>query len=574
MFTRTWSISERKYDVAVDRDVIVEMSDGVKLSGDIYRPEASGRFPVILGISPYNKHLQSPPMRPVGFTPPRGFMESGDPNYFVRRGYVHANFNVRGTGYSEGYYQFNGALEVEDVAELIAWLAEQPWSDGNVGMFGVSYFAKLAKGVATRGAPQLKAIFAPYSANDWYRHVWYHGGILTGRFISHWRFSAHRLRYRSVIREEEGEDAFQQALDAARRDDELMAVPALREALMNPEPDANALLVDILLHPLDGPWWHERYVDGEPGDVPAYLGACWGNYALHLPGAFDAWRTWRGAKKLLIGPGVYLDRPLYQLQAEAVRWFDHWLKGVDTGIMNEPPIRCFIPPQGEWRALEDWPPPEARWMEFYLHERGVLSEHEHWPNEGVDNLDESPFEHGELTYDTPPLVEPTEILGPSVLTLFISCTGTDALIHATLLVIDAEGGERELTRGWLRASQRKLDLEASTRWEPVLAHTEREPLTPGKIYELKIPIVATGRLVRAGERIALRIKGADDEPATSGLEGIARNHLTVTRPIRVTVHRNAEYPSRLDLPITRGNVIGTFFSGGETEFAVQTQSQR
>ncbi len=574
MFTRSWSTSERRHEVDVDRDVAVAMSDGVMLNGDVYRPREAGRYPVILGISPYNKHLQSAPMRPIGFTPQRGYMESGDPNYFVRRGYVHVFFNVRGTGYSEGYFQYNNPKEIDDVAELIAWLARQPWSDGNVGMFGVSYFAKLAKAVATRDVPDLKAIFAPFSANDWYRDVWYHGGILTARFISHWRYSAHRLRYRSLLREQIGAEAFEKALQAAREDDELMAVPTLREALLNPEPDPNALLVDILLQPLDGPWWHERNVDGEPGTVPAYLGACWANYAVHLPGVFGAWSAWRGPKKLVIGPGVYLDRPLYQYQAEAVRWFDHWLKGIDTGIMDEPPVRCFVPPTGEWRALEDWPPPDARWMEFYLHERGVLSEREHWPNEGVDNLDESSFEHGELTYRTPPMVEPTELFGPSVLTLYVSCTGAEAFIFATLLVVDEDGNERELTRGWLRASQRRLDPDASTPWEPVLTHIEREPLEPGEIYELTIPIVATACLVRQGERIALRIKGADDEPATNALEGQARNHLTVARPIRVTVHRNAEYPSRIDLPITRGNVMGTFFSGGTSEFAVQTESHR
>lgn len=213
-------------------------------------------------------------------------------------------------------------------------------------------------------------------------------------------------------------------------------------------------------------------------------------------------------------------------------------------------------------------------MEFYLHEKGILSEREHWPNEGFDNFDESAFEHGELVYETPPLVEPTELLGPSVLTLYISSTEPEAFIHAALLVIDSAGNERELTRGWLRASQRKVDEEASTPWEPVLAHTDREPLIPGEIYEVKIPIVPTARLIGAGERIALRIKGADDEPAEGALGGLARDHLNVARPVRVTVYRNDEYPSRLDLPITRGNIIGTFFSGGETEFAVQTESQR
>src|SRR5581483_12020523 len=131
MFTRQWSTSERRYGVSVDRDVKVRMPDGVRLDGDIFRPDSDEKFPVILGAHAYNKNLQSPPMLPVGFTP--------------RRGYVQAVFNVRGSGGSEGFYQLMGPQEVRDVCDLIDWLAAQPWSNGVVGMFGVSYFARLAK---------------------------------------------------------------------------------------------------------------------------------------------------------------------------------------------------------------------------------------------------------------------------------------------------------------------------------------------------------------------------------------------------------------------------------------------
>jgi predicted acyl esterase len=572
MYTTTWATSEREHDVVVDRDVMIEMSDGVRLNGDVYRPAAEGRYPVILGISPYNKHLQSAPMMPIGFTPQRGFMETGDPNFFVRRGYVHAVVNVRGSGWSEGFYQFNNRRELEDAGEVVEWLAKQPWSDGNVGMFGVSMFAKIAKGLSALDiAPSLKAIFAPWSANEWYRSVWYHGGILNARFLSHWRFSPHRLRYRSLVREAVGDEAYQAKLDAARQDDELMAHDALREALLNPAPDANALLVDLLLNPLDGPFWQERNIDGEPGVVPAWLGADWGNYGCHLPTIFEAWEAYRGPKKLMIGPPVYLDRPLYQLQGEAVRWFDHWLRGVDTGVMDDPDIRCFMPGTGQWRELSAWPPPEARWTPFNLHEKGTLSEREWWPNEGVDNIDESPYEHGEVVYRTPAMVEETEILGPPVLNLFVSCTGPEALLFATLLKVDADGNETELTRGWLRASQRRLH-EESTRWAPVQAHTEREPLEPGRVYELRFPIVATACVLRPGERLALRIKGFDDEPSMSGLDGMARMHLALPRPVRITIHHDEDHPSRLELPITRGNLLGTFFSGGVSEFTTQARS--
>ena len=160
------------------------------------------------------------------------------------------------------------------------------------------------------------------------------------------------------------------------------------------------------------------------------------------------------------------------------------------------------------------------------------------------------------------MVENTEVLGPSVLTLYLSTTDTDALLFVTLLAIDREGKEQELTRGWLRASQRRL-REDSKPWEPIQVHEDREPLEPGKIYKLHIPIVPTARLFQAGERIALRIKGADDEPALSSLQALARNHLRRPRPARITIHHDESHPSHLDLPITRGNLIGTFFSGGD-----------
>jgi predicted acyl esterase len=149
-----------------------------------------------------------------------------------------------------------------------------------------------------------------------------------------------------------------------------------------------------------------------------------------------------------------------------------------------------------------------------------------------------------------------------VLTLYLSATDTDALLFVTPLLIDREGKEHELTRGWLRASQRRL-RDDSEPWAPIQAHDKRELLEPGKIYELRIPIVPTARLFQAGERIAVRIKGADDEAAVNSLQALARNHLRRPRPLRITIHHDETHPSHLDLPITRGNIIGTFFSGGD-----------
>src|SRR5688500_4829351 len=182
MFTRQWSTSERKFDVVVDRDVKVRMPDGILLDGDIYRPDSGERFPVILGAHAYNKNLQSPPIRPVGFTPMRGYMESGDSTFFARRGDVHAVFNVRGSGNPQVFFPLSVPLELQDVCDLTDWLPPRPWCTRAVALLGVSYFARLAKPVAARGPRPLKAVVAPFAGPDDYRHRCYHGGILAHGF--------------------------------------------------------------------------------------------------------------------------------------------------------------------------------------------------------------------------------------------------------------------------------------------------------------------------------------------------------------------------------------------------------
>ena len=100
--------------------------------------------------------------------------------------------------------------------------------------------------------------------------------------------------------------------------------------------------------------------------VPAYIGGCWGHFGLHLPGAFRSWENLKVTKKMIIGPPAYLDRPVSQLQYESLRWFDYWLKGIDTGIMQEPPILIYVIGTHEWKKAQEWPLPETRWTPFYL----------------------------------------------------------------------------------------------------------------------------------------------------------------------------------------------------------------
>jgi putative CocE/NonD family hydrolase len=575
MFSTKWRTSTRKYKVIADKDVKIPTSDGLKLSCDVFRPESKSKFPAILGWHCYHQSGQTSQITPVAISSAQwkhpnqertnASLESGDPNFFVRRGYVHVVCNARGTGKSEGEWQNMGKREVQDVYEAIEWIAAQPWCDGNVGMFGVSYFAMVQFMVAALAPPSLKALFCPWGMTDPYRDLYYRGGLLTYMFPIGWSQTSlvySNCRPRNFSREELGEDAYRRAIAEMLQEEDLKAVPEIVQALRNPDAGSNAFIVDVLLHPLYDRYHEERTVNYKAIKIPAYIGACWANYGLHLPGAFRSWENLDVPKKMIIGPPIYLDRPLYQLQHEAVRWFDHWLKGMESGIMDEPPIRIFIMGTDEWKNATEWPLPETKWTPFFLHENGLLSEHEHWPNEGSDSFGDSPWMRGSLKYSTPPIVEKTEIVGPIVLNLYASTTDTEIFWNVSLLEIDPDGNERILTKGWLRGSHREIDVKRSKPWQPYYPHKKAEPLTPGEIYEFTISLVATGNLFKAGARIGLKVSGVDDPPKNP-MELICTGTLKRQSVSRITVYRNADYPSALILPVTKGNILQTYMSGGK-----------
>lgn len=570
MFGKDWSTSQRKYNVIVESDVKIPTRDGVHLNADIFRPDSSDRFPAILGIHPYLSN-QSPPIKSkanstsaggwaAGVEAPNSAMESGDPEFYARRGYVHVICNLRGTDLSEGIYDFVGKKELEDLYDVIEWIAAQPWCNANVGMFGVSYFAWIQQFAASTNPPHLKCIFGPYAATDFYRDVVYHGGVLSLWGLG-WRKLLNNVKVKSETLSELGEARFKEAIAAALQDEELRASPQVVEALKDPVTGNNPIAVDWILHPLEDSFWHQRQVKYEKINVPAYLGGDWGIYGLHLPGAFRSWEKIKSPKMMMIGPPVNLDRPVYQLQYESLRWFDHWLKGIDTGILREAPIKLFVMGSNEWKEAKEWPLLETKWTPFYLHEGNLLSEREFWPNEMFDVYEDSPWGRGSVTFYTPPLVERTEVIGPIVANIYGSTTDNDILCFASLRDVDPSGEETILTRGWLRGSHRKVDPLKSKPWEPYHPHTKVEPLEPGKIYEFNVSLIPTGNLFKQGHRIALKVSSSDDPPKNT-FEAMASGHVRRQRPSRVSIYHDADHPSSLLLPVTRGNIIGTFMSGG------------
>lgn len=576
MYSQKWQTSKRQYGVTIERNVKVPVGKGISIMADIYRPDGPGKFPVLLTMSPYNRVEQGEEMVPQGFPGNqfnRGMLEVGDFNFYVRRGYVMVIANMRGTWGSEGEF---GNLNpdhdsIQDIADAIEWLAARPWANGRVAMNGVSYFSVVQKRTAVLKPPSLKAIFAMYGWSDGYRDGYYRGGILAHGFTTYWlQCYAGVFKFSNRLKAAMGEAAYAEAIKRAMMDDELMSVPVLANALRNPDAGVNSMIVEFLLHPLYDDYHAARAVDFSKSDIPGYFGADWGNFGLHLAGDVRAYQHWKGPKKLTIGPPIYLDRPLYQYDYESLRFFDHWLKDIDTGLMDEAPVNVFIVGTGEWKSSNEWPMPGTRWTPFYLHAKGLLSEHEHWPNEGATTFEDSPFSHGGARFATPAMVEATEICGPIALKLYGSTTDVEVLWFVSLWLASAEardgnaaGKETLLTRGWLRGSQRALDTERSTPWQPVHLHTKREPLTPNQVYEFDVELRPYGILLKPGESLAVRVRCADDDPAETFLDRIAQGAMTRPRAAQVSVHHSAQYPSHLLLPVTRGNRIGSFISGGK-----------
>lgn len=566
MFGKTWKVSEIQYKSIVERDVTITMSDGTEINADVFRPDSDGKFPAIFGFHPYNQEAQTAPMMHSSFSTlffknpgqesGNAYIEAGDPDAFVHRGYVYVIANVRGTGKSQGKYPFLAPPEAQDGYEIIEWIAGQPWCDGNVGMFGVSYFAWIQLYVAALNPPHLRCFFAPWGASDLYRDSVYRGGILGHGFWRMWvAGSVYNCRPQAT-------PPGQEEIGELLKDEDLAGVPEIVHALRNPGQGANALFAEMVLNRYDGPYWEERRVRHSDIKIPGYIGSCWGIYGLHLPGAFRSWEELKVPKKMLIGPPAYLDRPLYQLQYESLRWFDHWLKGNDTDMMKEAPIKVFVMGANEWKEADEWPLPETKWTPFYLHKNGLLHEHLCHPNEGFDSFEDSPWGRGYLEYSTPRLVENVEVIGPIVLNLHASSTDDEILWFVSLREVDPQGNERILTRGWLRGSHREVDPTRSKPWMPFHTHARSEPLIPNSIYTFNIPIVPTGNLFKAGSIIKLRISCTDDPPKNP-LEMLAGGSLHRQSPSRITVYHDQDHRSCLYLPITKGNIIETFLSEGK-----------
>lgn len=509
----------------IDWDVPITVRDGLVLRADVYRPIEDGQYPVILTYGPYakglpfqqgypsawNRMVEEHPDVAAGSTNKYQNWEVVDPEKWVPDGYVCVRVDSRGAGRSPGFIDHFSPDETQDFYECIEWAGTQPWSNGKVGLNGISYYGMNQWQVASLNPPHLAAMCVWEGASDWYRDATHHGGMVS-TFWANW----YDMQVKTV----------QYGLgDNGPKNPNTGVNVCGDETLTEEELAANLSTFgqDIVDHPLDDEYHRARSGDFERITVPLFSAGNWGGQGLHLRGNVEGYVRSASPQKWLEMHGIehwthfYTD---YGVELQK-KFFGHFLKGEDTGWADQPPVLLNVRHMDgtfTLRAEEQWPLKGTEWTRLYL-------------NPGTLELGpDSPSSEQSVAYDalgdgvtffTEPLSEEIELTGPSALKLFVSSSTNDVDIFAVLRVFDPEGNEvvfqgaidpyTPIGQGWLRGSHRKLDPELSTPYRPYHSHDELQPLTPGEIYELDVEILPTSLVIPPGSRIALTIRGKDYE---------------------------------------------------------------
>jgi predicted acyl esterase len=509
----------------IDWNVPIVMDDGITLRADIFRPDDDGRYPVILSYGPYCKGLsfqegyktawdmmlRDHPDVGRGSSNKYQSWEVVDPEKWVPDGYVCIRVDARGTGCSPGIVDHHSPRETQDIYECVEWSARQPWCSGKVGMNGISYYASNAWRTAAIRPPHLAAFCAWEGNNDRYREATHHGGIRS-TFIKNW----HDMQVKTV----------QYGLGARGPRHMITGEWACGPETLSEEELARNrvdLWQEILDHPLDDAYYHARSPDLEKLDIPFLSAANWGGQGLHLRGNVEAFTQARTPHKWLEIHGgahwaeFYTD---YGIGLQK-RFFDYFLKGAQNGWDRQPPVQLRIRhvDRFETRMEHEWPLARTQWTKFHLDPVNMRLSTKA-PTGPVPPVRYEALGEG-LTFRTEPLIESTEITGPSVLKLRLSSETTDADVFAVLRLFDPDGKEvvfqgaldphTPIGQGWLRASRRKLDPVRSLPYRPYHTHDEIKPLTPGIAVNLDIEVWPTCIVAPPGYRIGLTILGRDYE---------------------------------------------------------------
>ena len=557
-------------------DVEVPTRDGTILKGDVFLPLNPAPVPVILSHGCYAKGIAFQegyagqwtrsvtdfPEIEEGSSGQYQCWEVSDPERWVEHGYAVVRVDSRGAGGSPGIQHLWGQQEVLDYYDAIEWAGSQDWSDGNVGLLGISYYAANQWRVAALQPSHLKAIVPWEGTSDQYRELYFHGGIRS-TFLDSWAPRQLGMQYGY------GERGLRNPITGR---------PVAGDVTLSEE-ELEANRVDVVAqvreHPTYDDFHAAQAVDWSRVTVPVLSSANWGGQGLHLRGNLEGFQaanapTWLEVHGLEHWTHFYTD---YGLDLQR-RFLDHFLKGVDNGWEDQPPVQLqirhidgFVP-----RAEQEWPLTRTQWQRHFL-------------DAAEGSLRPAPAPSAATSYDptgdgafflTQPFDEDTEVTGPLSASLHISSASTDADLFLVLGLIDPHGDEvtfrgamdahTPVAQGWLRASHRALDHGQSTPERPFHRHDKIERLVPGAIYQVDVEIWPTSVVVPAGHRLRLNVRGRDYEYAglveTAGsfhrypsrgcgpfLHPFGEDRPEDVYGAPVTIHTGAGYPSSLLLPV-------------------------
>ncbi len=571
-------LADESYPVKIERNVKVEMRDGVVLRGDIFRPDADGKFPVLLQRTPYRRSVWG---YNVNFA-----------QHLAARGYVVFLQDVRGRYTSDGqWYPF--IHEAEDGYDTIEWVAAQPYSDGKVGMFGGSYVGATQMLAAAAHPPHLAGICPVVTASNYHDGWTYQGGAFEQWFDESWTSG---LAQDTVLHQVEQMPNSPEAVNV---------LPLTNYPIYNVNPsgvvNVTASVVapyflDWLAHTNYDDYWKRVSIEEHFPDirVPALHVGAW--YDIFLGGTL---RNYAGLKKnaatedarkgqrllVIIGGHAGGGRKIGEIDfgAEAVKneeeeitlaWYDYLFKGMKNSFATGKPVKIFVMGTNQWREEDDWPLARAQDTKYFLHSDGVANS-----TKGVGSLstsapgkeladkymynpaDPAPTVGGPLccdsdhlapgprdqrkvedrkdvlVYSTAPLEHDTEVTGPVRLEFFASSSAVDTDFTAKLVDVYPDGTAINLTEGILRARYRASQEKATL-------------LTPGQVYPLSIDLWATSNVFRAGHRIRLEVSSSNfprfDRNLNTGEPAASSDKLV---PATNTIVHDKEHPSALILPL-------------------------
>ena len=567
-------LSQPRYPVIFESNVRVAMRDGVTLATDIYRPDAPGKFPAILIRTPYSR---------AG----AGASEQG--HWFAARGYVVVEQDVRGRYDSDGhFYAFKN--EANDGYDTDEWFGSQPWFDGNLGTMGGSYVGYVQWAQAIRGSRYLKAMVGAVTSPDIYGNWIYINGALHYGFDLPWGgvdIDGHVDQFAADF----AWDAIYKHLPFATADEAAHhRTPHYRDWLAHPtrdsywdgislETDYNKVAVPILS--VDG--WYDIFLRGALQD----------DAAVRKVGKTEVARS---GKRLMLGPWAHStgtrnaltngraggappdpldfgDDAVVDMQKVSLRWFDHWLKGVDNGVERDSAVRIFVMGVNHWRNESEWPLARTRYTNYYIHSRGransvdgdgVLSVtapgKERADGFSYDPADPVPSMGGNvccstvpsgpwdqrsverrddvLVYTTPEMTAPMEITGPISMTLFASTSAKDTDWTAKLVDVHPDGYAQNIQSGIARARYREAAGKAA------------KPIEANRIYSYTIDLWATSVVLLPGHRLRLEVSSSDfprfDRNLNTGEDPATGTRMEIAKQ---TVYHDAAHPSHVVLPL-------------------------